>query len=150
MFEVLDSEATKLPHSEPWDSKAYICSWCMESGEIVMPDTHMQDTSTVWLFNHVSEPIRPHKKMLAEMQARIDAADLSFDGLSLQYPDVGQVFVPVEPSQGGAVVSGAGVLRQALPPNRPASLSFGAVNANGRFEPQRFFLPFWKNQQSGQ
>ena len=81
---------------------------------------------------------------------RIDAADLSFDGLSLQYPDVGQVFVPVEPSQGGAVVSGAGVLRQALPPNRPASLSFGAVNANGRFEPQRFFLPFWKNQQSGQ
>ena len=76
MFEVLDSEATKLPHSEPWDSKAYICSWCMESGEIDMPDTHMQDTSTVWLFNHVSEPIRPHKKMLAEMQARIDAADL--------------------------------------------------------------------------
>ena len=76
MFEVLDSEATKLPHSEPWDSKAYICSWCMESGEIDTPDTHMQDTSTVWLFNHVSEPIRPHKKMLAEMQARIDKADL--------------------------------------------------------------------------
>ena len=45
------------------------------------------------------------------------------------------------------MVSGAGVLRQALPPNRPASLSFGAVNANGRFEPERLFLPFWKNQQ---
>lgn len=79
---------------------------------------------------------------------RIDAADLSFDGLSLQYPDVGQIFVPVEPSQGGAMVSGAGALRQALPPNRPASLSFGAVNANGRFEPERLFLPFWKNQQA--
>lgn len=80
---------------------------------------------------------------------RIDAADLSFDGLSLQYPDVGQVFVPVEPSQGGAMASGVGVLRQALPPNRPASLSFGAINGNGRFEPQRLFVPFWKSQSPG-
>ena len=76
MYEVLDSEATKLPHSEPWDSKAYICSWCMESGEDGQDAEHLKDTSTVWLFNHVSEPLRPHKEMIKEMQKRIDSAEL--------------------------------------------------------------------------
>ena len=72
--------------------------------------------------------------------------DLTFNGLALQYPDVKQVFLPVAPNQGGAVVGGSNGLRQATPPVSPASLCFGAVDANGRFEPERLFLPFWKNR----
>lgn len=77
---------------------------------------------------------------------RLDAVDLTFNGLALQYPDVKQVFLPVAPNQGGAVVGGSTGLRQTTPPASPASLCFGAVGANGRFEPERLFLPFWKNR----
>jgi membrane peptidoglycan carboxypeptidase len=75
---------------------------------------------------------------------RLDIVDLTFNGLTLQYPDVHQVFVPVNPQQGGAVVSGAGGARQLTPPSRPASLSFGEVTNSGHFEPERQFAPFWK------
>ena len=75
-FEVMDSEATKLPHSSPWDSQAYLCSWCMESGKTSEEPEFGHDTSNVWLFNHVSEPIRKHRDMIREMQRRIDAADM--------------------------------------------------------------------------
>jgi membrane peptidoglycan carboxypeptidase len=77
---------------------------------------------------------------------RIDEVDLTFNGLTLQYPNVGQVFVPVDPSQGGAMVYGAGLLKQAAPPSRPASLAFGTLGENGQFLPERLFLPFWKNK----
>jgi membrane peptidoglycan carboxypeptidase len=76
---------------------------------------------------------------------RLDAVDLTFNGLTLQYPDVGQIFVPVAPHQGGAG-SGASGVRQAIPPAGPSSLSFGATGASGRFEPERLFLPYWKNR----
>jgi len=77
---------------------------------------------------------------------RLDAVDLTFNGLALQYPDVKQVFLPVAPNQGGAVVGGSTGQRQTTPPAFPASLCFGTVGANGRFEPERLFLPFWKNR----
>ncbi|MBV5317360.1 MAG: transglycosylase domain-containing protein [Desulfobulbaceae bacterium] len=77
---------------------------------------------------------------------RLDAVDLTFNGLALQYPDVKQVFVPVDPRQGGAVVSGSPALRQRTPPSRPASLGFGEITESGRFEPERLFVPFWKNR----
>jgi hypothetical protein len=76
---------------------------------------------------------------------RLDAVDLTFNGLSLQYPEVQQVFLPVAPHQGGAMTGAAG-LRQTTPPGSPASLCFGAVGASGRFEPERGFMPFWKNR----
>jgi len=76
---------------------------------------------------------------------RLDAVDLTFNGLSLQYPEVGQVFVPVAPHQGGASAGGSGV-RQSTPPSGPSSLSFGAISEGGRFEPERLFLPYWKNR----
>jgi membrane peptidoglycan carboxypeptidase len=76
---------------------------------------------------------------------RLDAVDLTFNGLALQYPDVQQVFVPVDPRQGGAVVTGASVLRQRTPPSRPSSLGFGEMTEGGRFEPERLFVPVWKN-----
>ena len=76
---------------------------------------------------------------------RLDAVDLTFNGLALQYPDVQQVFVPVDPRQGGAVASGSAGVRQSTPPSRPASLSFGEMSESGRFEPERLFAPFWNN-----
>ena len=77
---------------------------------------------------------------------RIDPVDLTFNGLSLQYPKVGEVFVPVNPGAGGAVVGGAAVLDQNTPPGRPASLSFGRLGEGGQFIPERSFMPFWKNK----
>ena len=73
---------------------------------------------------------------------RIDSVDLSFNGLSLQYPSVGEVFVPVNPAAGGAMVYGANPYKQNTPPGRPASLCFGAVGDNGRFVPERLFMPY--------
>lgn len=83
---------------------------------------------------------------IEKMGDRLDAVDLTFNGLTLQYPDVRQVFVPVAPNQGGAVASGAQGLRQTTPPSYPASLSFGEIGENGRFTPERLFLPYWKNR----
>lgn len=80
---------------------------------------------------------------------RIDPVDLTFNGLGLQYPDIGAVFVPVDPSAGGAMVYGAGLLKQNTPPGRPASLSFGTVGDRGQFVPERLFLPFWKMAKQG-
>ncbi|MDR2550119.1 MAG: transglycosylase domain-containing protein [Desulfobulbus sp.] len=76
---------------------------------------------------------------------RLDPVDLTFNGLSLQYPEVKQVFMPVAPNQGGAMTGAAG-LRQTTAPGSPASLCFGAVGASGRFEPERLFLPYWRNR----
>jgi membrane peptidoglycan carboxypeptidase len=76
---------------------------------------------------------------------RIDPVDLTFNGLALQYPNVQQVFVPVDPRQGGAVVPGSSGARQTTPPSRPSSLSFGEMTESGRFEPERVFAPFWQN-----
>lgn len=41
-----------------------------------MPVEHLQETSEVWLFNHVSEPIRNHADMVKEIQRRVDAAEM--------------------------------------------------------------------------
>ncbi len=77
---------------------------------------------------------------------KIDPVDFAFNGLSLQYPRVGEVFVPVDPSAGGAMVYGAKPYKQSTPPGRPASLSYGSLDASGQFVPERQFMPFWKNQ----
>jgi len=76
---------------------------------------------------------------------QIDPVDFAFNGLSLQYPSVGEVFVPVDPSAGGAMVYGAKLSQQNTPPGRPASLSYGSLDASGRFVPERQFMPFWQN-----
>ncbi|MDD2466067.1 MAG: transglycosylase domain-containing protein [Desulfobulbus sp.] len=77
---------------------------------------------------------------------RIDPVDLTFNGLSLQYPSIGEVFVPVAPAAGGAMVYGAGLVKQNTPPGRPASLSFGSLGERGQFIPERLFMPYWKNK----
>ncbi len=77
---------------------------------------------------------------------RFDPVDLSFGGLGLQYPDTGQLFVPVDPKQGGAVLQGRGGRHARVAPDFPVILTYGIVGAGGRFDPARFFKPFWRNE----
>jgi len=79
---------------------------------------------------------------------RFDPVDLSFGGLSLQYPDTGQLFVPVDPKQGGAVLQGRGGRHARVAPDFPVILTYGIVGTGGRFDPARFFKPFWHNEQA--
>jgi len=78
---------------------------------------------------------------------RLDLVDLSFNGLGLRYPETGQLFVPVDPDQGGAVLPGRGGRHASVAPDLPVILSYGPVGKGGRFEPARMFQPFWKNYQ---
>ena len=77
---------------------------------------------------------------------RLDMVDLTFNGLSLRYPGVEQVFVPVAPEQGGGVVPSSPLLRQEISPAAPTVLGFGEIGAVGHFEPERWFQPYWKNR----
>ena len=79
---------------------------------------------------------------------RFDPVDLQFDGLRLQYPDTGQLFVPVDPKQGGAVLQGRGGRHTRIAPDFPVILTYGIVGTGGRFDPARFFKPFWGNDQT--
>jgi membrane peptidoglycan carboxypeptidase len=75
---------------------------------------------------------------------RLDLADLSFNGLPLKYPEVGQVFVAVDPEKGGHIVPGSPVRQSTVSPSSPSVLTFGRAGGGNRFEPERHFLPFWK------
>jgi len=77
----------------------------------------------------------------------LDVADLSFNGLHLRYPETNQVFVPVDPEQGGQIFQGRGALRTSLSPATPSVLTYGRVGESGHFEPDRLFLPYWKTAQ---
>ena len=80
-----------------------------------------------------------------EAGERLDPIDLTFNGLGLRYPDRGQLFVPVDPKQGGGIVPGRGGRQARIVPDLPVILSYGSVSAGGRFEPARMYHPFWKN-----
>ncbi|MFP7753466.1 transglycosylase domain-containing protein [Thermodesulfobacteriota bacterium B35] len=76
---------------------------------------------------------------------RVDPVDLTFNGLRLRYPDTGELFVAVDPDQGGLVLAGRGARQTTVPPSSPVVLTYGRVVENGVFEPARFFRPFWRN-----
>ncbi len=78
---------------------------------------------------------------------RLDLADLSFNGLPLSYPELGQVFVAVDPEKGGHIIPGRPVRQSTVSPSSPSVLAFGHAGSGNRFEPERHFLPFWKTQQ---
>jgi len=80
-----------------------------------------------------------------EAGKRFDPVDLTFNGLSLQYPDSGELFVPVDPKQGGAILQGRGGRHARIAPDFPVILSYGIVGSGGHFEPARLFRPFWTN-----
>ncbi len=77
---------------------------------------------------------------------KLDPVDLVFNGIGLKYPDTGQLFVPVDPEAGGAVVEGRGARRALIPPEGTVVLDHGQVGGNGHFDPERWFKPFWTNQ----
>ena len=74
-----------------------------------------------------------------------DSVDLTFGGLGLRYPESGQLFVPVDPKQGGAVLPGRGGRHAGIAPDFPVILTYGIVGNAGHFEPARLFRPFWRN-----
>jgi hypothetical protein len=83
---------------------------------------------------------------LDQVGERVDIADLSFNGLPLRYPETGQVFVPVAPEKGGRPIAGRGALQSNVTPSIPAVHAYGRVGISGHFEPERRFMPYWKNQ----
>ena len=76
---------------------------------------------------------------------RIDPVDLQFTALGLRYPDAGQVFLPVNPKQGGIIIADKGPIKQLVAPPFPASLVSGKEE-NGFFQPSRTFAPFWREK----
>lgn len=78
---------------------------------------------------------------------RVDPIDLAFNGLVLRYPAQGQIFLPVDPEQGGKLRRGDGGLRQEVAPSWSSILSYGQfLGGDSHFEPERAFRPFWRNE----
>jgi len=75
---------------------------------------------------------------------RLDPVDLTFNGLGLRYPDLGELFVPADPDQGGLIVDGRAGRPGRIAPDPPSILTFGPIGGDNTFEPARFFFPFWK------
>jgi hypothetical protein len=59
---------------------------------------------------------------------RLDPVDLTFNGLGLRYPETGQLFVPVDPGDGGRIVPGRGARHALVAPDIPVILSYGNVS----------------------
>jgi membrane peptidoglycan carboxypeptidase len=74
---------------------------------------------------------------------RLHHETLTGSSIPLQYPDTGQLFMPVDKENGGRMRRGDAGLRQNMAPEKPAVLSHGAPGRNGGFEPERRFQPFW-------
>ncbi len=77
---------------------------------------------------------------------RIDDVDMSFNGLTLQYPRAGQVFAAVDPKKGGHVLPSQSVISRHKALSTPSVLTFGRLGAEGVFEAERYFQPFWIHQ----
>lgn len=74
---------------------------------------------------------------------QLDPVDLTFSGLKLQRPDFAQVNVGVDPGQGGIIAGRAQELGQHTR-YRPSIMTFGSIDRNGAFIPDRQFSPFWR------
>ena len=89
----------------------------------------------------------------ADYHVNLDPVDLSFYGLTLQRDDVGQINIAVLPEQGGIAAPG-GRFVSARDRYQPSIITFGQIRDDGRFQPKRQFLPYWKimteEQVSGQ
>jgi len=75
--------------------------------------------------------------------SRLDPVDLSFNGLQLQRRDLGQVNIAVDPDEGGVIPDknmNVGVTDR----YSPSIMTFGKMNQQGEFVPERQFAPFWK------
>ncbi|MFN2355076.1 MAG: transglycosylase domain-containing protein [Desulfopila sp.] len=75
--------------------------------------------------------------------ARLDPVDLSFNGLRLQRRDLGQVNIAVDQDEGG-VIPDKNIKAEVTDRYSPSILTFGKMNQQGEFVPERQFVPFWK------
>jgi penicillin-binding protein 1A len=75
---------------------------------------------------------------------RLDPVDLSFYGLRIVWPDLGQLNLAVDPEQGGVVREPVQLVSD-VDRFQPSILSFGRRSDAGRFIPERDYAPFWQN-----
>ncbi len=73
----------------------------------------------------------------------LDPVDLSFYGLGLKRSGIGQVNVAVAPDNGGIIPRFTKNI-EAKDRYQPSIMTFGKLSAEGAFQPERKFLPFWK------
>jgi penicillin-binding protein 1A len=76
--------------------------------------------------------------------ASLDPVDLSFNGLTINRPELGQKNLAINDGDGGVL----GVpLRQVDPHDRyqPAIMTFGSATGDRAFEAERNVVPFWSN-----
>ncbi|MBE0583149.1 MAG: hypothetical protein IH612_05230, partial [Desulfofustis sp.] len=79
--------------------------------------------------------------------ASLDPVDLSFNGLTINRPELGQKNLAINDANGGVL---SVPLRQVDPHDRyqPAILTFGSAGADRTFEAERNVVPFWSNDVS--
>jgi len=75
--------------------------------------------------------------------SNLDPVDLSFYGLVLHWPDMGQVNLAAVPDKGGSLDY---PLRRIDPLNRyqPSIMTFGSTETADLFKPARDYAPFWQ------
>ncbi len=72
----------------------------------------------------------------------LDPVDLSFYGLTIKRPDLGQKNLAIDAEQGG-IPSVPLRLVDPLDRYQPAIMTFGSIGAEQGFQPQRTVAPFW-------
>ena len=75
--------------------------------------------------------------------AKMDPVDLSFNGLAMKWPDLGQMNVGVDTENGGSVIE---PLKGVSNRDRyePSLLTFGTKSSAGRLVAKRKYKPFWE------
>ncbi len=80
--------------------------------------------------------------------ANLDLEGLAFSGANtvpVLYPSLSQVEIPVERGRGG-VVSSAGGSGRPGPVGGARIVTFGRVDSDGSFVPERFYEPYWRSR----
>jgi membrane peptidoglycan carboxypeptidase len=75
--------------------------------------------------------------------SKLDPVDLSFNGLAIKRPALGQINIGVTEDSGGAVTEPVAEVSE-LSRFTPSILTFGKNSSAGRFVPERFYEPYWK------
>ncbi|MBM9604567.1 transglycosylase domain-containing protein [Desulfopila inferna] len=75
---------------------------------------------------------------------QLDVVDLSFYGLSLKRPEIGQKNIAISTDKGGIIPPGAAGIIDSQDRYTPSILTFGTLDDQGGFLPTRHFLPYWR------
>ncbi|TKB10628.1 transglycosylase domain-containing protein [Desulforhopalus sp. IMCC35007] len=75
--------------------------------------------------------------------SRLDPVDLSFNGLAIKRPALGQLNLGVTEDSGGAVTEPYQEVSE-FSRFTPSILTFGKKSSAGRFVPERIYEPYWK------